>query len=272
LKPTSSGVRRYDGLVAVVTGASSGIGRRIALDLAGRGARVVGIARRKQALDEVARLLQAATPASSTVVCDIGEVDGYRDALASVEAEHGRIDVLINCAGLSEPASAYDRDLTTYRRLMDVNYFGPVAGTLAVMPGMVARGWGIVVNVSSDSVRAPVSGIPAYAASKGALSAFTESVAHEVADRGVRVHVLYPGWVPTRMGMAGVERGMKPPPKATRRTEEQVARLVLDEMGGDRIEINAAPVAVLSAIGRAFFPKTYRRTLASQVVPADRAK
>jgi NAD(P)-dependent dehydrogenase (short-subunit alcohol dehydrogenase family) len=266
----SSTIRRYDGQVAVVTGATSGIGRRIALDLAGRGAAVIGMARRKEVLDEVVRMLCAASPDSTTVPCDVGDADAYRAALSAIEADRGRIDILINCAGLSEPASAFDESLDGYRRIMDVNYFGPAAGTLAVVPGMVARRSGIVVNVSSDSVRARVAGIPAYAASKGALSAFTESIAHEVGERGVHVHVLYPGWVPTPMGLAGVEQGMKPPPKATRRTEEQVARLVLDRMGGPSIEINAAPVAVLSTVARAFFPKYYRRMLAAQGIPDAR--
>jgi NAD(P)-dependent dehydrogenase (short-subunit alcohol dehydrogenase family) len=273
VKPArSSTIQRFDGQVAAVTGATSGIGRRIALDLAGRGAVVIGMSRRKEVLDEVVRMLRAASPESTTVPCDVADADAYRAALAAIEADRGRIDILINCAGLSEPASAFDDGLDVYRRMMDVNFFGPAAGTLAVVPGMVARRSGIVVNVSSDSVRAPVAGIPAYAASKGALSAFTESVAHEVAELGVHVHVLYPGWVPTPMGLAGIEKGMKPPPTATRRTEEQVSRLVLDRMGGPGIEINAAPVAVLSTLARAFFPKRYRRMLAAQGVPDERTR
>jgi NAD(P)-dependent dehydrogenase (short-subunit alcohol dehydrogenase family) len=132
---------------------------------------------------------------------------------------------------------------------------------------MTRRGHGIVVNVSSDSVRAPVAGISAYAGSKGAVSGFTESVAHEVRDRGVRVHILYPGWVPTPMGLAGVERGMKKPPKVSRRTEEQVSALVLDRMGGDAIELNAVRIAVLSGLARAFAPRLYRRSLRGQHVP-----
>src|SRR5205085_2748844 len=82
----------------------------------------------------------------------------------------------------------------------DVNFFGLVAGTLAVLPGMLDRRSGVVVNVASDSARAPEPGQGAYAATKAAIAAFSESVAHEVADRGVHVHVLYPAWVPTAMG------------------------------------------------------------------------
>ena len=78
---------------------------------------------------------------------------------------------------------------------------------------MIARRSGIVVNVSSDSARAPEPGHGAYAASKAAVAAFTEAVAHEVAGRGVHVHVLYPAWVPTAMGLSGIEDGGSLPPR-----------------------------------------------------------
>jgi NAD(P)-dependent dehydrogenase (short-subunit alcohol dehydrogenase family) len=253
--------RHYDGQVAVVTGASSGIGRRLALDLAGRGATVVGLARRRELLAEVEELLQASTKESSTVVCDVGDTASYQAALAAVEERHGRIDVLVNNAG-TEQLTPVDEGLSAaYGRIFDVNVFAVFAGTLAVMPGMSARGSGIVVNVASDAGRAPEPRHGAYAASKAAVAAFTESVAHEVARRGVRVHVLYPAWVPTAMGMSGADDGGTLPPRLARRTEAQVSALVLGRMGGRRMEINAAALPLLAPISRTVAPISYQRAM-----------
>ena len=115
---------------------------------------------------------------------------------------------------------------------METNYFAAVAGTLAVLPGMLERHHGVVVNVSSDSGRAPSPHEAAYSASKAALSAFTESLSFDTEGKGVHLHVLYPGWVPTAMGSGAVDDGMPMPPRMVRRTEEQVSRLVLARMGG----------------------------------------
>jgi short-subunit dehydrogenase len=256
--------RRYDGTVAVVTGASSGIGRQLCVDLANRGAVVVGIARRRPLLDALQDELLGASPESRTRVCDVADTAAYEAALAATESEHGRIDVLVNNAGIEEPTPAEAGFTDAYRRLFDVNFFGLVAGTLAVLPGMLRRGTGIVVNVSSDSARAPEAASAAYAASKAAISAFTESIAHEVADRGVSVHVLYPAWVPTAMGMSGIEDGMPLPPKAVRRTEAEVSALVLERMGGPRMEINAALLPMLAPIGRSLAPVPYQKAMRSR--------
>ena len=254
-------MRRYDGEVAVVTGASSGLGRRLAVELAARGATVVGIARRRELLDELATELRARTPSSRTMVCDVGDADAYGALLGDVENREGKVDVLIAAAGVEAETRVPGASLDDFRTTIDVNFFGVVAGTLAVIPGMVARGSGIVVNVSSDSARAPAPGGAAYAASKAAVSAFTEAVAMEVADRGVHVHVLYPGWVPTPMGLAAVERGMPLPPRPVRRTEDQIAELVLERMGSHAIELNASRLPVMAPLARAFFPKAYRRSV-----------
>lgn len=256
--------RRYDGQVAVVTGASSGIGRRLSLDLAARGAIVVGMARRRELLAEVERLLRASSPSSSTTVCDVAERDAFTVALHDVQDRHGRIDVLVNDAAIEQLTPVESADLGPYRRIFDVNFFATVTGTLAVLPGMLARRSGIVVNVSSDACRAPEPGHGAYAASKAAVATFTESVAHEVADRGVHVHVLYPAWVPTAMGLSGVSDGGRLPPRSVRRSEDQVSELVLERMGGRRMEINASIVPLLAPIGRTLAPAAYQRAMRSR--------
>ena len=150
----------------------------------------------------------------------------------------------------------------TVRQVFDVNFFA-VGDRHARRRthGMVERGSGIVVNVSSDTARAPEPRQGAYAASKAAVSAFSESVAHEVAARGVHVHVLYPGWVPTAMGLSGNEDGGSLPPKIVRRTAQQVATLTAERMGGPRIDINAARVALLAPIARTLAPISFQKAM-----------
>jgi len=255
MKPTKSPP------VVLITGASSGIGRALALTLAERGASVIGLARRRTLLDQVAGELSRRSPGSATQICDVGDTDSYREALAGIEDERGGIDVLVNNAGIDLMLQASEGELDTVRRVFDVNFFGTVAGTLAVLPGMVQRQSGIVVNVSSDSARAPEPGQGAYAASKAAISAFSESVAHEVGPSGVHVHLLYPGWVPTAMGLSGNEDGGSLPPRLVRRTADGVAALVADRMGGPRIDINAALLPLLAPMARTLAPLAYQKAM-----------
>jgi NAD(P)-dependent dehydrogenase (short-subunit alcohol dehydrogenase family) len=248
----------YRGQVAVVTGASSGLGRRFALDLAGAGATVVGLARRSDLLDSLTEQMRPKSSECSTAVCDVSDVEGFVRMLGGIEDEWGRIDILINNAGVGEPPAGPD-GVATFRTVMETNYFAPVAGTLAVLPGMKTRGRGVIVNVSSDSGRAPSARESAYGASKAALSAFTESASIAAEGTGVHLHVLYPGWVPTPMGSAALDDGMPPPPRAVRRTEDQVSKLLLARMGGPKVDIDATLVARLAPVARSLFPGLYRR-------------
>ena len=233
----------YRDAVAVVTGASSGLGRALATALERRGAVVTGVSRR------------------SEPSCDVADLPRWTELLQDIEARHGRIDLLVNAAGVERRLGARELDGESLDAMFDVNFRAAAHGTLAVLPGMLDRGHGAIVNVSSDHGRAPGPRTPAYCASKAALSAFTESLAHEVAGSGVHLHVLYPGWVPTPLGQGAVDQGMPMPPRAVRRTEEQVTELTLARIGGRSFEINAAKVAVLAPAVRALLPPIYRRSM-----------
>jgi short-subunit dehydrogenase len=247
------------GSIAVVTGASSGLGRQFARDMAAQGATVVGIARRQDLLDSLADEMRGSSPASSTVTCDVSDTGRFVSVLAEVERSYGRVDVLVNTAGTGPPRQKGEPDLAAHRVVMETNYFAVVAGTLAVLPGMLERRRGVVVNVSSDSGRAPSPHEAAYSASKAAVSAFTEGLSFDTEGTGVFLHVLYPGWVPTAMGNEAVDAGMPMPPRMVRRSAPQVSQLVLARMGGPKLDIDAAPIARLAPVGRALFPSAYRK-------------
>ena len=246
----------YRGQVAVVTGASSGLGRRLALDLAERGADVIAVARREDRLRELGLTYE---------VCDLAAVDAFVALLDSVERDRGRIDILLNVAGRGGAPRTLAPDLSTTRDVLEVNFFAPYAGMLAVLPGMRARRHGVIANMSSDDGRAPGPGAGDYPASKAALSAATESLAYLARDDGCALHVIYPGWVATEMGRAAVEEGgMAMPPRAARRTEEQVSAVVLRRLGGSRVEINAAKLPLLAPIVRTVAPRAYHRMRAAR--------
>ena len=251
----------YRDAVAVVSGASSGLGRALCLELARRGATVVAVARREELLDEVVEELRSEGALAERIVCDVADLDDWSDHLAEVEARRGRVDLLVNAAGIERRRGVDALAWSDVDDTFAVNFRAAGQATLAVLPGMLDRGHGAVVNVSSDHGRAPGPGTPAYCASKAALSAFTESLAHEVAGTGVHLHVLYPGWVPTPLGQGAVDEGMPLPPRAVRRSEQDVVRRTLGAIGGRSFEINAARVATLAPVARALLPPVYRRSM-----------
>ncbi len=127
-------------------------------------------------------------------------------------AADGPVDLLVNNAAQDPGVRLVDISEEDFRHTFDVNFFAPVAATLAVLPGMLERGSGTIVNVSSDGGRLPSPGPGAYPSSKAALSAFTESTSFRLGPRGVHMHVVYPAFMATELGLGAL--GPRPAPAA----------------------------------------------------------
>ncbi len=188
---------RLDGRVVIVTGASSGLGDRFARVLHGAGATVVVAARRVDRLEALA----ADLPGTLAVAVDVS-VDGDCERLVATTLEaHGRLDVLVNNAGMGLSAPAESEDLAVFRQTLDVNVTGAyLLSQLAARHYLSSEG-GVIVNIASvlGLVSAGQIPFPSYAASKGALVQLTRELAGQWARRGIRVNALAPGWFATEM-------------------------------------------------------------------------
>lgn len=188
-----------DGGVVLVTGASSGIGRELARQLAPRAKAVALVARRKERLDALAAELEAAKPGlrALAVSCDLSDLEACDRMLAEVERELGPVDVLVNNAGFGD-MSMFDRaDWPKTKRMIDVDVTALVYLTHRALPGMVARGRGGILNVSSGFGLNLAPGFAGYVGAKHFVTAFTECLRMDLCGTGVVVTQVCPGPVDT---------------------------------------------------------------------------
>lgn len=180
--------------LAVVTGANSGIGAAVAQALSASGRRVLLLARRVERLDALE------VPHALTAAVDVTDEAAVSDAIGSAEVAHGPVEMLVNCAGVLHLSPFLTQPVEIWRRTLDVNVLGTVIPIRAVLPGMVARGGGTIVNVSSVAGRHGFADHAAYCASKFAVEGLSASLRQEVGTLGVRVIVVAPGLVDTELG------------------------------------------------------------------------
>lgn len=192
---------RIDGKVAIVTGASSGLGARFARVLDAAGAKVVLVARRRERLEALADELGDALP----VPADLGDVDSVGGVVERALERYGRLDVLVNNAGMVDVHAAEEEPLEEFRKVIDVNLVAPFAlsqhAARAMLDDSDGAGGGVIVNVASVLGLVGVGQIPqaGYAASKGGLVNLTRELSAQWSRKGIRVNAIAPGWFESEM-------------------------------------------------------------------------
>jgi short-subunit dehydrogenase len=194
--------------VAIVTGASSGIGRATALAIARLGTSVIATARRSDRLEQVIAQCRQTAPGSAVVVCDLRDEAAARSVVRGALEAHEALDAIVHCAGVPMRRSLPALTMDEVRHVLQVNYLSPVAMTLEALPAMLGRNRGTVVFVSSMAGRLGLGGEAAYSASKFAVCGFAESASVELAGSGVEVRLVIPGPIDTEIWD---QEGQEPP-------------------------------------------------------------
>jgi short-subunit dehydrogenase len=255
----------------LVTGASSGIGAATAIAFAQHGATVGLCARRADRLAEVLDRCKIDAPESRMWTVDLSDLEGL-DAFASRVAEElGGVDVLVNNAGVPKRRKTTTMSATDVEGVMATNYFSPVRLTLALLPGMLGRGSGDIVNVSSMGAHMVAFGTGAYAASKAALELFTEALYLELAGTGVRAHLLVPGGTVTEFS---TEKDDNDPPfpqdPTTLAAPEEVAAAIVTCVDRDQFVSFATARDADTAAAKAADPNAFLAAMRERLAALGR--
>jgi len=183
-----------------LTGASSGIGEEMAYQLCAKGAKLILSARRKEELERVKNACKGTWPEEIKILpLDLSKSEELSEKAKQAEAYFGHIDILINNGGISQRALVKDTDMSVYRRIMEVDYFGPIQLSKLVLPGMLKRKLGqqVVITSATGIISTPYRS--AYAAAKHALHGFYDALHAEVYDQNIRVTIIAPGYIQTNV-------------------------------------------------------------------------
>lgn len=236
--------------VVVVTGAGSGMGRELTLELVRRGAKVAAVDMRAETLDETKSLAEALGGKVSTFVVDVTNSPAVAALPAQVKSALGEADAIINNAGIIQPfVKVNDLTLEQAAKVMKVNFDGPLMLTKAFLPGLLKRPEAHILNVSSMGAYAPVPGQSVYGASKAAIKLFTEGLRSELLDTKVGVTIAFPGSIATNIaansGIANMTVDSAEAAKFKTTPAPKAAQIMVDAIEAGKPRITVGPDATL---------------------------
>ncbi len=258
---------KVNGKVIWITGASSGIGKALAKELAQKGTQLILSSRQDEALQAVQNSFPAAARENSRILpLDLAQPETLEAKANEALAMFGRIDILIHSGGISQRGMALDTKITVDRRIMEVNYFGAIILTKAVLPSMIANGFGHLVPISSLVGKFGSPFRSGYAASKHALHGFFDSLRAETYQQNILITLVTPGFVQTNVSLnaltedgkelnqmdEGQQKGMR---------AEDCARKIISGIEQEKNELLMGGKEVLAVYLKRFFPGLFARVI-----------
>ncbi len=255
-----------------ITGASSGIGEALAIEFAMLGANLVISARREDVLQRLKARLSKQSTSSDVLVLplDVTEDQEMPKAVDSVIAAFGRIDLLINNAGISQRSTALETDMSTYRSIFDVDVFGQIALTKQVLPRMIEQGFGHIAVTASVAGKMGVRFRTGYCAAKHAVMGFFDALRAEVAHQNIKVSTIVPGFIQTNISsnavagdgskFSGTDRDISGGMSA-----DECARVIIAGLGKQKAEIPVVGGMEMHALWiKRFFPSLLNKLMLKQ--------
>lgn len=250
--------------VVWISGASSGIGAACAKACSNQGAKVILSARNQEKLAAVQSGLKGE---SSILSLDVSEANLIESKAKQAAEFYGPIDILINNAGISQRGLVQNTKLDVDRRLFEVNYFGNIALTKAVLPDMLKRKSGNLVIISSLAGKLSTGGRSSYAATKHALQGFYDALRAEVSDQGVQVNMICPGYIKTDISInalngVGEKHGVMDPNQAKGMSADECASKILEAIANNKREVLIGGSETRNVMIRKFLPGMYHNIIA----------
>ena len=249
----------FDGKVIWITGASSGIGEEMARQLSKFNTCLIISSRRQGELEKVKSSLPTKPENVYVLPLDLAEPATLEEKAMEAESAFGRIDILINNGGISQRALTLETPVEVDRKIMEVNYFSGVILTKCVLPGMLARGYGLIASISSVTGKFGFPLRSAYAASKHAMTGFYESVGAEYHHQGIHTTIVFPGRIRTNISLGAIGPDGKPYNKMDPGQEkgtpvDRCVRIIINGIRNDKREVFPGGREVLLIHIKRFLP------------------